>query len=80
MPWEPEGKYGPEGDGITVWYKDQPAHEPYRGEAWRRSNLRHDGTGRFRVYQLAQLAYILSVESTADREHGGPVDRALNLQ
>jgi hypothetical protein len=29
---------------------------------------------------LAQLADVLSVELTADREHDGPVHRALNLQ
>ena len=40
----------------------------------------HDGTGRFCVYQSAKLAYVLSVESTADREHSGLVHRALNLQ
>jgi len=40
----------------------------------------HDGTGRFCVYQLAQLAYVLSVESTAEHEHHGPVHRALNPQ
>jgi hypothetical protein len=40
----------------------------------------HDFTGRFCVYQVAQLDYILSVESTADRQHHGPLRRALNLQ
>jgi hypothetical protein len=29
---------------------------------------------------LAQRAHILSVEPPADREHDGPVHRALNLQ
>jgi len=50
------------------------------GEDQIRAVQHHDGTGRFRVYQLAQLAYVLSVEPTADREHDGPVHRALNLQ
>jgi len=50
------------------------------GEDHIREVQHHDGTGRFCVDQLAQLAYVLSVESTADREHDGPVPRALNLQ
>jgi len=50
------------------------------GEDQIREVQRHDGTGRFCVDQLAQLAYVLSVESTADHEHNGAVDRSLNLQ
>jgi len=50
------------------------------GENQVREVQHHDVTGRFCVYQLAQLGYILSVESTADREHDGPVHRSLNLQ
>jgi|GEM_PF-3882411 len=40
----------------------------------------HDGTSRFSVDQPAQLADVLSIESTADREHNGRLHRALNLQ
>ena len=40
----------------------------------------HDGTSGFCIDQLAQLVDVFSVESTADREHDGPVHRALNLQ
>ena len=50
------------------------------GEDQIREVQHHDGTGRFSFDQLAQLAHVLSVESTADREHDGPVHRALNLQ
>ena len=55
-------------DGVTI------------GEDQIRKVQDHDGTGRFCVDQLAQLAYVLGVESTAEREHDGPVHRALNLQ
>jgi hypothetical protein len=40
----------------------------------------HDDTGWFCVDQLAQLAHVLSIESTADREHEGRLQPALNLQ
>jgi hypothetical protein len=39
-----------------------------------------DGTSRFPVDQLAQLAHVLSVESAADREHDGSTHRSANLQ
>jgi len=50
------------------------------GEHQIREVQHHDGTGRFCVYQLAQRDDILTIESTADREHHGPLHRALNLQ
>jgi hypothetical protein len=50
------------------------------GEDQIREIQHYDGTGRFRVDQVAQLAHVLSVESTADREHKGWVHPALNLQ
>ena len=40
----------------------------------------HDGTSRFCIDQLAELTHVPRVESTADREHYGPVRRALNLE
>ena len=40
----------------------------------------HHGTRRLCVDQLAQFAYVFGVEAAADRQHDGPVDRALNLQ
>ena len=42
--------------------------------------VHHHDTGRFSVYQLAQLANVVRVESAGDRELGGLVHRALNLQ
>jgi len=39
-----------------------------------------EGAGRFCVDQSAQLAYILAVQSAADRELDRLVHRALNLQ
>jgi len=50
------------------------------GEDQIREVQHHDGTGRFCVDQLAQLAHVLNVESTADREHEDRVHPALNLQ
>jgi hypothetical protein len=50
------------------------------GEDHIREVQHHDGTGRFCVYQLAQFADVVRDESTADREHGGSIHRALNLQ
>ena len=50
------------------------------GEDQIREVQHHDGTGRFCVDQLAELAHVFSVESTADREHGGRVHHALNFQ
>jgi hypothetical protein len=65
---------------ITGFAVAQVANGVTIGEDHIREVQYHDGTGRFCVDQLAQLAYVLSVESTADREHDGPVHRALNLQ
>jgi len=50
------------------------------GEDQIREVQHHDGTDRFCVDQVAQLAHVLNVESTADREHEGRVHPALNLQ
>ena len=50
------------------------------GEDHIREVQHHDGTGRFCVYQLTQFAYVVRDESTTDREHGGSIHRALNLQ
>ena len=50
------------------------------GEDHIREIQHHDGTGRFCVYQLTQFAYVFRDESTADREHGSSIHRALNLQ
>jgi hypothetical protein len=50
------------------------------GEDQVRQVQHDDVTDRFCVYQLAQLDDILTIESTADREHHGPLHRALNLQ
>ena len=50
------------------------------GENQIREVQHRDGTGRFRVDQVAQLAHVLTVESTADHEHEGRVHPALNLQ
>jgi hypothetical protein len=67
-------------NAITGFAVAQVPNGVMIGEDHIREVQRHDGTGRFRVYQLAQLADVLGVESTADREHDGPVHRALNLQ
>lgn len=40
----------------------------------------HEGAGRFSVDQVPQLAHVLNVQSTADREHEGLVHPAMNLQ
>ena len=50
------------------------------GEDQIREVQNHDGIGRFRVDQVAQLDHVFSVESTADREHEGRVPPALNLE
>jgi len=67
-------------NAITGFAVAQVANGVTIGEDQIREVQQHDCTGRFCVYQLAQLADVLSVESTADREHDGPVHRALNLQ
>ena len=50
------------------------------GEDQIREVHHHRGAGRLCVDQLAKLPYVLTVESTADREHGGLIHRALNHQ
>jgi hypothetical protein len=65
-------------NAITGFAVAQVANGVTIGENQVHEVQHHEGTGRFCLYQLAQLAYVLSVESTADREHDGPVDRALN--
>jgi len=67
-------------NAITGFAVAQAANGVPIGEDQVREIQDHDGTGRFCVDQLAQLTHVLSVESTADREHDGPVHRALNLQ
>ena len=50
------------------------------GENQIREVQRRDGSGRFCVDQVAQLAHVLDIQSTADHEHEGRVHPALNLQ
>ena len=50
------------------------------GEDQIREIQHYDDTGRFCVDQVAQLAHVLNVESTADREDESRVPPALNLQ
>lgn len=45
-PWDEPGSYGRDGDGVTVIYRGEKHHEPFRGTGWRREHLRHDG-GRY---------------------------------
>ena len=66
-------------NSITGFAVAQVTNGVTLGEDQIRQVHDHDGTGRLCVYQLAQLAYVFSVESTADREHDGPVHHALNL-
>ena len=66
-------------NSITGFAVAQVTNGVTLGEDQIRQVHDHDGTGRFCVYQLAQLAYVFSVEATADREHDGPVHHALNL-
>ena len=67
-------------NAITGFAVAQGANGVTIGEEHIREVQDHDGAGRFCIDQLAQLADVLSVELTADREHDGPVHRALNLQ
>jgi hypothetical protein len=67
-------------NAITGFAVAQGANGVTIGEDQIREVQHYDGTGRFCVDQLAQLADVLNVELTADREHDGPVHRALNLQ
>lgn len=46
-PWD-QDRYGPDGDGVTVVYRGQTIHEPYRDQQWRRTHLRHHG-GRLAI-------------------------------
>jgi hypothetical protein len=50
------------------------------GEDQVREVQHHDGTDRFSVDQLTELAYVFRVESTAHGEHHGSIHRSLNLQ
>jgi hypothetical protein len=45
-PWDEPGTYGRDDDGVTVVYRGERHHEPFRDDAWRRENLRHDA-GRY---------------------------------
>jgi hypothetical protein len=45
-PWDEPGTYGADCDGVTVVYRGETHHEPFRGEAWRREHLRHE-RGRY---------------------------------
>jgi hypothetical protein len=46
--FEPDDDYGPDGDGVTVTYRGQKKHEPFRDDRWRRENL-PNVNGRFTV-------------------------------
>jgi hypothetical protein len=67
-------------NSITGFAVAQVANGVTIGKDQIREVHHNNGAGRFCVYQLAQLADVLSVEPTADREHGGLAHRALNLQ
>lgn len=41
-PWDEPGTYGRDGDGVTVVYRGERHHEPFRDGAWRLANLRHE--------------------------------------
>ena len=67
-------------NSITGFAVAQVTNGVTIGEDQIREIHNHRGTGRLCVDQLAELPYVLTVESTADREHGGLIHRALNLQ
>jgi len=67
-------------NSITGFAVAQVTNGVTIGEDQIREVHHHRGTGRLCVDQLAKLPYVLTVESTADREHGGLIHRALNLQ
>jgi hypothetical protein len=69
----------PKHDALDGFAFAQVAHGVTVREDQIREVQNDDGARRFCVDQLAQLDHVLSVESTADREHDGPVHRALNL-
>ena len=67
-------------NSITGFAVAQVTNGVTIGEDQIREVHHHRGTGRLCVYQLAKLPYVLTVESTADREHEGRVHPAMNLQ
>ena len=67
-------------NAISGFVVAKVANDVPIGEDQIREVEHHDGIGRFRVDQFAQLDHIFSVESTADREHEGRVPPALNLE
>jgi hypothetical protein len=67
-------------DAITRFVVAQAANGVTIGENQIREVQDYDGTEWFCVYQSAQLANVLTVQSTADPERGGLVHRTLNLQ
>ena len=67
-------------NAITSFAVAQVANGVTNPEDQVREVQHHEGTGRFRVYQSAQLARALGIESTAESEHDAELRRALNLQ
>src|SRR6478672_4234780 len=67
-------------NSITGFAVAQVANGVTIGEDQVREVHHHRDTGRLSVDQLAKLHYVLTIESTADHEHNGPVHRSLNLQ
>jgi hypothetical protein len=47
-PWDDPGTYGRDGGGVRVVYRGEEIREPFRGDRWRRTHLRHD-RGRYVV-------------------------------
>jgi hypothetical protein len=47
-PWDAPGTYGRAGAGVRVEYRGETVSEPFRDDAWRRSNLRNKD-GRYEI-------------------------------